>query len=953
MASTYKVKPGDTLWGIATSQAAHIAGNTTQAKVNTLVSLNNIKNPNLIYVNQILKLSESGSSSTSAPTNTQKVTLKDYGLVATNESGREMYASWKWTREHTEKFKARWVEFYDGVWHPTEQEVSDWEEYAYTTFTAKDQATRVQLKIVPISQTYGDNNTPYWTSADKPEDTNADVLWYVTEVYDFANNPPFKLPSAPEVEIDELTIKMGYYTNDSSDIDPAKINANSIVFNIVKDNKTIVYTSPPIAIVTDTKDGVTYHYVEHQYTVSPGGEYKVRARAYKSADKVGAWSDFSEVMGTKPNAPSEITKCMRVEDASDGTKRYSAQLEWTSVTNATSYKVEYTTDERLFEPDSSTDPENKVTKADETSMLIPDIELGAKYFFRVRAVNESGDSDPSPVVSLAMGSPAAAPTIWSSAKSAFEGESLELHWTHNAPDNSRQTLAELALKVGDNGWVSFYPSNTTNETTEGDPVPENFPPYGVAESYKGNLHFKMDTTSALLKNQKIEWRVRTAGITGVDDISKAQWSNPGVVYIYELPVVTASIVTELPEDEIIRNGTVVVDEETEEKYFKRDNDTELVPLRNDSMTAKVSDGDSVSAYLVGDEAVIAKIFGVIHTFPFTIETEIELTDYKIQKPIGYHVRVVSQSQYDTVDDLGRTKSVNVGDEVYSKYFDTSENPLRVPMSAHNIDLESGVTYTAYCIVDMSSGMSVPAEIDFTVNWIDVEYAIDVDISVDTTDYSAVIRPYCNDQNGNLVDGVEMSIYRRSYDGAYVEIATHLPNGASVTDPHPALDYARYRLVATDVNTGAMSFYDMAGHPIKASSVIIQWDEDWSSFDVSDDHNVDEQRGSGSLLRLDYNINVTDNRKRDVEFADYAGREHSVSYYGTKISEAPSWNVTIPKDDVDTIYALRRLSLWAGDVYIREPSGMGFWANVGVSFPINHDAVATQVTLAITRVEGGM
>jgi hypothetical protein len=146
---------------------------------------------------------------------------------------------------------------------------------------------------------------------------------------------------------------------------------------------------------------------------------------------------------------------------------------------------------------------------------------------------------------------------------------------------------------------------------------------------------------------------------------------------------------------------------------------------------------------------------------------------------------------------------------------------------------------------------------------------------------------------------------------------------------------------------------MAGYPINCTSIIIQWNEAWSTFDVTGEHDVGGPPWSGSLLVLPYNVNVADSRKRDVEFADYVGREHSVSYYGTKISEAPSWNVTIPKDDVETIYALRRLSLWSGDVYIREPSGMGFWANVGVSFNINHNEVTTQVTLAITRVEGGM
>ena len=62
---------------------------------------------------------------------------------------------------------------------------------------------------------------------------------------------------------------------------------------------------------------------------------------------------------------------------------------------------------------------------------------------------------------------------------------------------------------------------------------------------------------------------------------------------------------------------------------------------------------------------------------------------------------------------------------------------------------------------------------------------------------------------------------------------------------------------------------------------------------------------------------------------------------------------IDKEDKETIYALRRLSLWDDDVYIRTPSGLGYWANVSVSFSSKHNELTIPVTLSITRVEGGI
>ena len=62
---------------------------------------------------------------------------------------------------------------------------------------------------------------------------------------------------------------------------------------------------------------------------------------------------------------------------------------------------------------------------------------------------------------------------------------------------------------------------------------------------------------------------------------------------------------------------------------------------------------------------------------------------------------------------------------------------------------------------------------------------------------------------------------------------------------------------------------------------------------------------------------------------------------------------IPKDDKETLYALRRLAIWLGDVYVREPSGSGYWANISVSFSQTHNQLTIPISLELTRVEGGV
>jgi hypothetical protein len=108
-----------------------------------------------------------------------------------------------------------------------------------------------------------------------------------------------------------------------------------------------------------------------------------------------------------------------------------------------------------------------------------------------------------------------------------------------------------------------------------------------------------------------------------------------------------------------------------------------------------------------------------------------------------------------------------------------------------------------------------------------------------------------------------------------------------------------------------------------------------------------------MLMLPYNIDVSESPNKDVSAIEYIGRKHPVSYYGTQLGYSATWNVDVPKSDKETIYALRRLASWMGDVYVREPSGTGYWASVGVSMSTKHCDVVVPVTLNITRVEGGV
>lgn len=339
------------------------------------------------------------------------------------------------------------------------------------------------------------------------------------------------------------------------------------------------------------------------------------------------------------------------------------------------------------------------------------------------------------------------------------------------------------------------------------------------------------------------------------------------------------------------------------------------------------------------------------SFPFYISG---LAGPKTQTPIGYHVQIVSNQQYETVDNVGNPKMINDGEEIYSKYFDISD-PLVLEMGPSVIDLENNIDYTVTCTVSMNSGLTAEVSISFNVDWTDVFYEPDAEIGIDTDTYSAYISPYCLDADGNTVDDVVLSVYRREFDGSFTELATGIDTSSNeyILDPHPALDYARYRIVATSKKTGAVSYYDPPGYPVGGTAVIIQWDDTWSNFDTDEDDELESPPWSGSMVKLPYNIDVSENNSLDNSLVEYIGRSHPVSYYGTQLGVTASWDMEIPKEDKETLYSLRRLSRWTGDVYVREPSGSGYWASIAVSFSQKHCELTIPVKFSVTQVEGGI
>lgn len=707
------------------------------------------------------------------------------------------------------------------------------------TYSMPDNALKVRVTVTPVSKTHkvNDKDTAYWSGSP------------VTVEHDTMSNPPEKPPS-PSVEIDKYD--MTATVNNISDP-----RSDEIQFEVY--DLTNPFTSGTVTVVACM--------ASFKCKLNAGGEYRVRARSaniYGTGRVYSDWTDFTANAHTIPSPPAGITTIR-------GSSSTSIYLEWDTVNSADTYSIEYATKITAFDNTADT---KTVSGIKYNHYEVTGLESGNEYFFRVQAVNDKGESSWTDIKSVVIGKDPDAPTTWSSATTVITGDPLNLYWVHNSEDGSSETYAEVEITIGGD-------TQTYTVKNEGWNDPDN-------EDKDKTKHYAVDTSS-YQEGTKINWRVRTAGITK----TYGDWSIMRTVDVYAPPTLELTVTDQ--------NGGLI---------------------------------------------------HVLQSFPFFLKG---LAGPKTQMPIGYHVTISADEGYETVDGIGRPLIVNPNDAVYSKYIDTND-PLLIEFNPSNIDLQNNIAYTVTVIASMNSGLTATATTSFEVSWTDMEYGLDAEIAVDSDTFVAYVTPYCRDEDGNPITDVTLSVYRREFDGTYQELSTGIDTTKNtvVTDPHPALDYARYRIIAISKTTGAVSFYDPPGYPVGGVGAILQWDEAWTDFDVTvPEASIVQPLWNGSLLKLPYNVDVSDNTKTDSSLVKYIGRTYPVSYYGTQIDAGSTWNMSVPKSDKDILYALRRLSIWRGDVYVRESSGSGYWANVEVSFNQKHTDPIIPVTLSITRVEGGI
>ena len=826
--------------------------------------------------------------------------------------------------------------------------------------TVKNNSTLVQTKRVALSKNYA--QTTLTAEYGVSYKTRARVYVQSSNRYsawsEYGTTEPveFSAPPVPQISITnfQLTAEVSVYI----------LGATHIQFQIVKNDKTVVKTQQ-VAITTNN--------ARITYKVAADTRYKVRARCYSSTRKLySGWSEYSssqlqekEPLGVPP-----------VPEATISAFTLTATVD-IYVALATGVQFQVVKDNKTVVKTV------KATIKTNRAAMSCAVSAGGKYKVRARSYNAAEYSDwseysseagtvPGKVAKITSLKSLSSTSIQLTWQKATDAKNYEIQYTDNKSYFDKnvsevksvtvEATVTTAIVTGlEGGKTWFFRVRATNDNGNGGFSPISslvigtVPSAPTTWSYTTTVkigevaslnwshnsedeseqtaaqieitingstqtitvngatnHYNLATTS-YSDGSIINWRVRTKGAIA----SYGAWSTKRTITVYAPPGV-----------ELGMYGSVdwawdTFNFETDTIYTAAGDETDLI-----------------------DE---------VNRFPFIVKAT---ATPSTQTAVSFVLTVTANEAYDTLDETGMQRRIGVGEQVYSKYFTPDEddpNVLKVRFTPADIDLQNNISYTVHVTAALSSGLDAEDEYEFSVAWEDDLYAPDARISIDEDILAAYIQPFCDDGYGHDAEGLTLSVYRREYNGTFTEIETGIKSGQdiTVTDPHPSLDYARYRIVAVSDTNGDISFYDVPAQPIGHNAIVIQWDEEWTYFDVDSEDEMVQPPWNGSMLQLPYNVDVSIDNKPDVALVEYIGRAHPVSYYGTQKGETATWSAVIEKDDEESLYSLRRLANYSGDVYVREPSGIGYWAQVNVGYNLSHNSKEVPVTLGITRVDGGM
>ena len=624
--------------------------------------------------------------------------------------------------------------------------------------------------------------------------------------------------------------------------------------------------------------------------VKVGHTYRYAMKSYLPNGTESEWSNTSDPVDMKPAAPQKLKATAVASDK--------VRLDWENVGRTGSYfTIEYSDDENAW----SNNDEAAITKVrvDETSIqryTISGLESGKRWYFRLWRGNDTGESAwaHSGLIDPITGREWIGRTI----------VSVLLGTTPDAPTTTTTPTAVAADSSVTFSWTHNSEDgseqsawelwldvngNVINLGTEWGQTPAD------ASSYTTSMSAIQATDGAT-----VSWWVRTKGVLN----TWSPWSRKRTFRVWAKPVVEADI-TKVDGSAFPREGSAIS----------------------------------------------------VETFPFVVGG-IGLGYTSGNAPIQWWAKIVANASIRSVDRAGEDIWIAKGQEIWRRTVNVGQHgaykkSLDIQVEAQDILLTEGASYSLVVGCVTSQGMRGESQGTkfiprFGASKVPRPFA---DFDFDDESLTCKIKPRCNIKGtSNLRPNTELSVYRINSDGTPELLADELNNNGKqyIIDTHPNFGRCRYRIVALDTSTGAQNASEGFADT-NFDSICIQWGDSFRRISTG---GVDGVRYTGERVLLPYNIKIDESYAPDVAFREYMGRNRPVAYYGTQKGMSASWSADLVRgEDTEDIEVLRELAGCMENAYVREPSGLGYWAHVDVSnITQTADSKKVSVTVQVTPVD---
>ena len=600
-------------------------------------------------------------------------------------------------------------------------------------------------------------------------------------------------------------------------------------------------------------------------------------------------------------APANVTVA---EGPAEGTVRIGWEWTWKAAT-----KAELSWADNIYAWESTDEPKSyEVEDRFALSWVIAGLDVGQRWYFRVRLIDGSGDDDIigpwSDIHTYDLSSVPDRPVLTLSKSVINEGESVTARWAYSSADDVDQGFAEICLVTFDSQGTPTY----------GDIIAH----VDAGQSVELSRDWETGTTYYMA--------VRTTASSG----TQSAWSEAASLYVAE-PVGVSITAADLYVMYSIIN-----------RSYTWDSDQQI--WAPDSATATAGDGTFTNVLwekLQAGETVISETATTrmteeyilsqplsMHALPFIVTVTgagaTGTTILSIVRAEDYHLYRPDDKIFDGYEG-----------ETIATFNQTGEAPITIAVDDLVGYLDDGAKYKLIATVIDNYGQTASEEVLFMVNWTRKAVAPSVEVVMDKYQRIAKITPIAV---AGIAQDDTCDIYRITADQPEL-VYKGAEFGTTYVDPYPAFgDFCGHRLVTVTANGDYAS-----------ASGLAWYDADYNDGDILEDKKMVIDV-NGDQIELPYNIELANSWHKDFQRTEYLGGSVQGDWNPAVTRDLSAKTVLLRGRDLDRQLAMRDLAGFAGVAHIRTPDGSSLTCDIQVRENMDYKSKRVSYTLAIQAVD---